>query len=87
MKRLLGQFICTLVVVAALWHFIWWIAAAAGLFALAGVLLAAGFYMADRVDAKAARLAALRARADQQHRWVMAGDERGIYGEYPAAPI
>jgi hypothetical protein len=85
MKRLLAQFICTLVVVAVLFHFIWWIAAAAGLFALVGVLLAAGFYMADRVDAKAARLAALRARADQQHRWVLQGDERGVYGQYPAS--
>jgi hypothetical protein len=85
MKRLLAQFICTLIVVAVLFHFIWWIVAAAGLFALAGVMLAAGFYMADRVDAKAARLAALRARADQQHRWALAGDDRGVYGAYPPA--
>jgi hypothetical protein len=29
----------------------------------------------------------LAARADQQHDWVMEGDERGVYGEYPFAPI
>jgi hypothetical protein len=27
--------------------------------------------------------AALIARADQQHAWVLAGDDRGVYGEYP----
>jgi hypothetical protein len=26
--------------------------------------------------------AALGARADQQHAWILAGDDRGIYGEY-----
>jgi hypothetical protein len=26
--------------------------------------------------------AAIVARADQQHAWTLAGDERGIYGEY-----
>jgi hypothetical protein len=25
---------------------------------------------------------ALVARADQQHTWVLAGDDRGIYGDY-----
>jgi hypothetical protein len=33
------------------------------------------------------RLAGLLARADQQHRWVLAGDERGVYGEYPCPPL
>jgi hypothetical protein len=28
-------------------------------------------------------LAKLVARADQQHAWVLAGDDRGIYGEWP----
>ena len=28
-------------------------------------------------------LDAIRARADQQHRWVWVGDPRGIYGQYP----
>jgi len=29
-----------------------------------------------------AALAAVAARADQQHAWVLAGDDRGTYGEY-----
>ena len=85
MKRLLAQFICTLIVGAVLFHFIWWIAAAAGLIALAAVLLITAFHMAHRVDARAARLAAIQARADQQHQWVLQGDERGVYGQYPAS--
>src|ERR1700722_2310496 len=31
--------------------------------------------------------AALAAPADQQHAWVLAGDDRGIYGEYPPKQI
>jgi hypothetical protein len=34
-------------------------------------------------DAEAERLDGLRARADQQQAWRMAGDPRGIYGESP----
>jgi hypothetical protein len=26
--------------------------------------------------------AAIAARADQQHAWILAGDDRGVYGEY-----
>lgn len=26
---------------------------------------------------------AIAARADQQHAWVLAGDPRGMYGDYP----
>ena len=32
------------------------------------------------VAAEQRRLAAIAARADQQHTWVMAGDPRGTYG-------
>ena len=35
--------------------------------------------------AEARRRAAMAARADQQHAWVLQGDERGVYGQYPAA--
>ncbi len=31
--------------------------------------------------------AAIAARADQQHAWVLAGDDRGIYGKYPPAAV
>jgi hypothetical protein len=42
---------------------------------------------AERVEAERRRLAGLLARTDQQHRWVLASDERGVYGEYPCPPL
>jgi hypothetical protein len=36
-----------------------------------------------RVAARVHRRAELLARAEIQHRWFLAGDERGIYGRYP----
>jgi hypothetical protein len=87
MKRLAWQFFATLIIVAVVLHFIWWIVAAVGLIALTVALLAVAFHLAGRVDARAARRAALAARADQQHRWVMAGDDRGMYGQYPPAAL
>jgi hypothetical protein len=36
---------------------------------------------AERRDQRAAIIA----RADQQHQWVLAGDNRGVYGEHPPA--
>ena len=32
-------------------------------------------------------VAAIVARADQQHAWVLAGDDRGIYGDYTPKQI
>jgi UPF0716 family protein affecting phage T7 exclusion len=31
--------------------------------------------------------AALAARADEQHTWVLAGDDRGVHGDYPPAAM
>jgi hypothetical protein len=39
------------------------------------------------VAAERHRLAAIAARADQQHAWIIAGDDRGAYGQYPPAAI
>jgi hypothetical protein len=36
-----------------------------------------------RRAARAAGLAEIAARAEQQHAWTLAGDERGVFGEYP----
>ena len=61
------------------------------LVAILGVIAAGywGRHVADRhaacVEAERRRLAEIAARADEQHAWVMAGDERGVYGEYSAA--
>lgn len=55
-------------------HF-WWL-----------VVAAVVVYVVWRVvDARAARRAAVLGRAEQQHRWVLAGDSRGVYGLYPPA--
>jgi hypothetical protein len=41
---------------------------------------------AERVEADRRRLAGIAVRADRQHAWVLAGDERGVFGEYPPDP-
>jgi hypothetical protein len=59
---------------------IWWIAGAAalvGLFFLARAIVREG---RRRADLRAAHRAAVCIRADQQHNWVMQGDDRGFYG-------
>jgi hypothetical protein len=55
--------------------------------AIGGVLwlLARGVRAIVEADRRrGAELDALLARADQQHQWVMAGDDRGVYGRIPA---
>jgi hypothetical protein len=39
----------------------------------------------ERIEARQRRLAELAARADEQDRLVLQGDERGVYGEFPPA--
>ncbi|WP_082956255.1 MULTISPECIES: hypothetical protein [unclassified Mycobacterium] len=59
---------------------IWWIAGAAalvGLFFLVRAIVRDG---RRRAELRAAHRAALRFRADQQHNWVLRGDDRGVYG-------
>jgi hypothetical protein len=58
-------------------------AALYALFKLGGVLVRED---RKRRDAIARRRAAIAARADQQHQWVMQGDDRGIYGS-ECAPL
>jgi hypothetical protein len=66
----------------------WW------LILLILVAVAAGFALwgvVTRQDAKferqQRRRAALVARADEQHGQILAGDDRGLYGEYPPAAL
>jgi ABC-type transport system involved in cytochrome bd biosynthesis fused ATPase/permease subunit len=77
-------FVVLLVVgfLAAYW---WWIAVVLGAVVLFVGMLWLAFRAARRVDKRHAARAALVARADQQHAWVLAGDERGVFGEYPSA--
>lgn len=57
----------------------WWV-----IVAVLGVLLLAGvtWYVSHRLDAREKTRLAIAARADQQHAWVLAGDDRGVYREY-----
>jgi lysylphosphatidylglycerol synthetase-like protein (DUF2156 family) len=69
-----------LVIVGIIIKFFWWILGAAvfvGLFFLVRALVRES---RKRADAYARQCAAIAARADQQHNWVMQGDDRGIYG-------
>ena len=79
------QFVALLVVVALVVKF-WWL--------IAGIVAVTyGVYRAvraidrhaERVEAERRRLAEIAARADEQHRLVLAGDDRGVFGEYPPA--
>ena len=85
MKRLAWQFLGTLIVMALIYHFIWWIVgiAAVILGVIAGVKCWQHYEVSAEAEAK--RLAAIEARADEQHNWVMQGDERGLFGQYPPA--
>lgn len=78
MTRLAAQLIGTLLLVAFVLHFLWWLLAAAA--------ISATVWIAVRGHrSRQAEIAAIAARADQEHRWVLAGDERGVYGRYPPA--
>ena len=78
-----GAAFVLLIFVGAIVKFWVWIAAAFGAAVLFGLLLWLAFYAARRVDARENARMAIVARADQQHAWVLAGDDRGIYGAYP----
>jgi hypothetical protein len=67
-------------------YWIWALAVMALVVLFAG-LLWLSFWAARRVDARYEARAALVARADQQHAWILAGDDRGIYGEYAPKQI
>jgi hypothetical protein len=70
-----------LIVTGLVAKFGWWILAAVGILVLGPALCWVSLRLARRADARHERRAALVARADQQHAWVLAGDDRGIYGE------
>ncbi|ETW23463.1 hypothetical protein [Mycobacterium gastri] len=60
--------------------FIWWILGAIALVGLFFLVRAVVLQFRKQADANARRHAAIAARADQQHHWVLHGDDRGIYG-------
>ena len=81
-----GAFVL-LIFVGAIVKFWVWIAVAFGAAMVFGLLLWAAFYAARWVDAQEHARLAIAARADRQHAWVLAGDDRGIYGDYVPTQI
>ena len=81
----LAPLIGILVIVGLIIKFIWWILGAA---ALGRHVLSRAVHRARRPcrpRSPAKYHAQIAARADQQHRWVLDGDDRGIYGPYPVS--
>lgn len=65
--------VVTVVFLAWVYGWLWWLLAAAS-------VAAAVHRFRQWEHARAADHAAIAARADQQHAWVLAGDPRGTYG-------
>jgi ABC-type Fe3+-siderophore transport system permease subunit len=83
----LGAAFLLLIFVGAIAKFSAWIVAVLGGVLVFGLLLWLTFYVERRVDERYEKRTALVARADQQHAWILAGDDRGVYGEYPPMQI
>jgi lysylphosphatidylglycerol synthetase-like protein (DUF2156 family) len=83
--RTLAQFIGVLLLVGFIGAYFWWILAILAVVALVWMAQRAFRDIEPAEVAEARRRAAVVKRADQQHAWVMAGDNRGVYGQYPPA--
>ena len=83
----LGAAFVLLIFIGFIAKFWAWILAALGSLLVFGLLLWLTFYIERRSDAQYEKRVALVARADQQHAWVLAGDDRGIYGDYVPTQI
>ena len=62
-----------------------WVLGAAAVFLLCWFVQCNVRIVQSVAIARRARRAAIIARADQQHQWVLAGDDRGVHGEHPPA--
>ncbi|HEY2447383.1 MAG TPA: hypothetical protein VGI49_00955 [Mycobacterium sp.] len=83
--RTLTSFFGILILIALIVRLIWWILGVTALVVLFYVVRGQMSAALARAEADARRAAQIAARAEQQHRWVLQGDERGVYGEYPVA--
>ncbi|MGA8332961.1 MAG: hypothetical protein WB777_27315 [Mycobacterium sp.] len=83
----LGAAFVLLIFVGFVAKFWLWIVAALGALVVFGLLLWLAFRAARRVDAGHQAHTAIAARADEQHAWTLAGDDRGTYGEYPPTEV
>jgi hypothetical protein len=85
--RALVPFFGLLMFVALIIKLIWWILGAAMLYLVFRVGRAQLRAAQATRAAEARRAAHIAARAEQQHRWVLRGDDRGVYGDYPVAQL
>jgi hypothetical protein len=69
-----------LLLIGIIIKFIWWILGAVALVVVFFIARSAVRWYDERRATEARYRDGLAARADQQHNWVMRGDERGIYG-------
>jgi len=76
----LGAVLGVLFLIGLIIKFIWWILGALALVAACYAIRAVVRQSEAAAAARNHRMAELAARADQQHNWVMQGDDRGIYG-------
>ena len=78
--RVFAQLVGTLLLVGFVLTY-WWLVALVVAVVLA-VKFGPGIYRRYQASAAAERrrVAELAARADEQHRWVLRGDDRGVYG-------
>ncbi len=74
-----------MMLVALIIRLIWWILGAAALYLLFRVARAQLRAAQASRESQARRAAQVAARAEQQHGWVLRGDDRGVYGDYPVA--
>ncbi|MGZ4512348.1 MAG: hypothetical protein ACXVX4_13620 [Mycobacterium sp.] len=75
-----GALVGLLLLIAIIIKFIWWILGTAALVGLFFLARAIARSYAERAAEYARYREAVAARADQQHNWVLQGDDRGIYG-------
>ena len=79
-----GGAMFTLLLVLGFVVMFWWVFAIIAGIVVLGV---AGWLLARHLDARDAARDAITARADQQHAWILAGDDRGTYGDYVPTQI
>jgi hypothetical protein len=77
-----GAAFVLLIIVGAIAKFWVYILVALGVLMVFVLLLWLAFRAARRIDAREDARIAIADRADRQHAWILAGDDRGIYGEH-----
>jgi hypothetical protein len=76
----LGAVIGVLFLIGLIIKFIWWIIGALAVVAACYLIRAVVRQSNAATAVRHQRMAEIAARADQQHNWVMQGDDRGLYG-------